>query len=69
MTNVIPSYIPPAAALGGVAVGCLAAVADIFGAAGCGSGLVTIVVVVFNYCEIIMRESGGLMNLLEQQQQ
>lgn len=58
-------YIPTAAELGGVLVGGLSFLADLLGSAVSGSSIVVLVTVVFQYYEIVLKESGGLLqNLL-----
>jgi len=54
-------YIPTAAELGGIIVGGLSFVADLFGSAVSGSSIVVLVTVIFQYYEIVLRESGGLL--------
>jgi protein transport protein SEC61 subunit alpha len=54
-------YIPTAAELGGVIIGGLSFLADLFGSAVSGSSIVVLVTVVFQYYEIVLRESGGLL--------
>jgi protein transport protein SEC61 subunit alpha len=56
--------IPTAAAFGGMAVGGLAVVADMFGSAVSGAGVVMLVTIVFQYYEIGLREHGGMFSNL-----
>jgi len=58
-------YIPTAAEVGGIIIGGLSFVADLFGSAVPGASIVVLVTVIFQYYEIVLRESGGLLqNLL-----
>ena len=52
-------YIPTASAFGGMAMGALVVVCDLAGIAGFGFGLVTAIVIIFQYYETISREYGG----------
>lgn len=51
MAEVLERYIPNLAALGGLFVGILAAVADFVGALGTGTGMLLTVMIVYNYYE------------------
>ena len=52
--------IPTAAAVGGMVVGGLSVVADMFGSAVSGAGVVMVVTIMFQYYEIGIRENGGM---------
>ncbi|MFH1630843.1 MAG: hypothetical protein ABIA21_01300, partial [Candidatus Aenigmatarchaeota archaeon] len=52
--DILNRYIPILAVLGGAAVGLLAAVADLTGALGTGTGILLTVMIVYNFYEIIM---------------
>lgn len=52
-------YIPTAAAFGGMAMGALVVLCDLIGIAGFGFGLVTSIVIIFQYYETVSREYGG----------
>jgi len=55
--SVLSKYIPPLAALGGMVVGALAALADWLGAIGSGTGILLSVMIVYNYYELIRNEN------------
>mmetsp|Transcript_6485 Transcript_6485/g.9774 ORF Transcript_6485/g.9774 Transcript_6485/m.9774 type:complete len:490 (+) Transcript_6485:77-1546(+) len=57
-------YIPVAAALGGVCVGVLSFIADLLGSAVSGPCVIVAVTVIFQYYEIILRDSGGMLKNL-----
>jgi len=52
-------YIPTAALLGGMAIGVLTIVADFMGAIGSGTGLLLAVTTIYEYYEIVRRETGN----------
>jgi preprotein translocase subunit SecY len=54
--SVLNKYIPALAFLGGVTVGALAALADLLGAIGTGTGLLLSVMIIYNYYELIKNE-------------
>lgn len=56
MEAVLGRYIPPLAVLGGIAIGLLAAFADLVGAIGTGTGILLTVMIVYNYYEQLQRE-------------
>ena len=47
MVKQLDRYIPPAAALGGFILGCLAIAGDIMGVAGTGTGLIIAITIVY----------------------
>jgi preprotein translocase subunit SecY len=54
--SVLNKYIPALAFLGGATVGALAALADLLGAVGTGTGLLLSVMIIYNYYELIKNE-------------
>lgn len=52
-------YIPMAGAFGGMTLGALAVVCDLFGIAGFGFGLIAAIPIIFQYYEVVAREYGG----------
>ena len=56
MASVLNRYIPALAVLGGLAIGLLAAFADLVGAIGTGTGILLTVMIVYNYYEQLQRE-------------
>ncbi|MBI2005544.1 MAG: preprotein translocase subunit SecY [Candidatus Aenigmarchaeota archaeon] len=56
MEAVLNRYIPPLSVLGGLAIGLLAALADLIGAIGSGTGILLTVMIVYNYYEQLQRE-------------
>ena len=58
VVTVLDKYIPTTAALGGFAVGALTLLADSLGCIGSGSGLVMAVTIVYQYFELIVRETS-----------
>lgn len=57
MEAVLNRYIPALAVLGGIAIGLLAAFADLAGAIGTGTGILLTVMIVYNYYEQLQREN------------
>jgi preprotein translocase subunit SecY len=57
MESVLSRYIPALAILSGIFIGLLAALADLTGAIGSGTGILLLVMIVYNYYEIFSRES------------
>ncbi len=56
MEAVLNRYIPPLSVMGGLAIGVLAAVADLIGAIGTGTGILLTVMIVYNYYEQLQHE-------------
>ncbi|MBI1979060.1 MAG: preprotein translocase subunit SecY [Candidatus Aenigmarchaeota archaeon] len=56
MEAVLNRYIPPLSVMGGLAIGLLAAFADLVGAIGTGTGILLTVMIVYNYYEQLQRE-------------
>jgi len=56
MEGVLNRYIPPLSVMGGLAIGLLAAFADLIGAVGTGTGILLTVMIVYNYYEQLHRE-------------
>ena len=56
MAAVLNRYIPPLSVMGGLAIGLLAAFADLIGAVGTGTGILLTVMIVYNYYEQLQRE-------------
>lgn len=56
LVHVLDRYIPPAAALGGMVIGGLTVMADLFGAVGSGTGVILAVTIIHQYTEIVMQE-------------
>ncbi|MEM5808405.1 MAG: preprotein translocase subunit SecY [Candidatus Aenigmatarchaeota archaeon] len=56
MEAVLNRYIPPLSVLGGLAIGLLAAFADLVGAIGTGTGMLLTVMIVYNYYEQLQHE-------------
>ncbi len=56
MEAVLNRYIPALAVLGGLAIGLLAAFADLVGAIGTGTGILLTVMIVYNYYEQLQHE-------------
>jgi preprotein translocase subunit SecY len=54
--SVLNKYIPTLAILGGLLMGLLAALADLTGAVGSGTGILLLVMIIYNYYEILSRE-------------
>eukprot|EP00903_Cladosiphon_okamuranus_P008783 g8414.t1 len=61
LVHVLDRYIPPAAAFGGMCIGALTVVADLFGAVGSGTGIIMAVTVIHQYTEIFIQEQKELM--------
>lgn len=57
MEAVLNRYIPYLAVLGGLTVGMLAALADLFGAIGSGTGILLTVMILYNYYEQLSAEN------------
>lgn len=63
LMQVLNSYIPTAAAFGGMCIGALTIIADLFGAIGSGTGILLAVTIVYQYFEQYEKEraqGGGL---------
>lgn len=63
LRKVLNSYIPTAAAFGGMCIGALTIIADLFGAIGSGTGILLAVTIVYQYFEQYEKEraqGGGL---------
>ena len=61
------SYIPTAAAFGGLCIGALSVLADFMGAIGSGTGILLAVTIIYQYFEIFVKEQsemGGMSTLL-----
>jgi preprotein translocase subunit SecY len=58
---VLKRYIPTVTVLGGVIVGLIAGVSDIFGVFGSGMGILLSVGIIYQYYEILMRERASEM--------
>ncbi len=56
MEAVLNRYIPPLSVMGGLAIGLLAALADLIGAIGTGTGILLTVMIVYNYYEQLQHE-------------
>jgi protein transport protein SEC61 subunit alpha len=56
LLSVLNTYIPTAAAFGGMCIGMLTIVADFLGAIGSGTGILLSVTIVYQYFEIIYKE-------------
>lgn len=54
--QVLNSYIPTAAAFGGMCIGALTIIADLFGAIGSGTGILLAVTIVYQYFETYEKE-------------
>lgn len=52
------TYIPTAAALGGLCIGALSVLADFMGAIGSGTGILLAVTIIYQYFEIFQKETG-----------
>lgn len=59
LKNELERYIPTAAAFGGICIGALTVVADFMGAIGSGTGILLAVTTIYQYYEIIVKESAG----------
>mmetsp|Transcript_43417 Transcript_43417/g.102172 ORF Transcript_43417/g.102172 Transcript_43417/m.102172 type:complete len:479 (-) Transcript_43417:54-1490(-) len=57
MKKELDRYIPTAAAFGGMCIGALTIVADFMGAIGSGTGILLAVTTIYQYYEIILKES------------
>ncbi|MBI2084480.1 MAG: preprotein translocase subunit SecY [Candidatus Aenigmarchaeota archaeon] len=57
MESVLNRYIPALSVLGGIAIGLLAATADLIGAIGTGTGILLTVMIMYNYYEQLQREN------------
>ena len=58
--SVLDRYIPPLAVIGGASIGLLAALADILGAFGSGTGILLTVTILYNfYQQLKMEEIEG----------
>lgn len=58
LLSVLNSYIPTAASLGGMCIGCLTIIADFLGAIGSGTGILLAVTIVYQYWEIVYKEKA-----------
>lgn len=56
LISVLNSYIPTAAALGGMCIGILSIVADFLGAIGSGTGILLAVTIIYQYFEVLVKE-------------
>merc|ERR1719335_465488 len=56
LVKVLESYIPTAAAFGGMCIGMLTIVADFLGAIGSGTGILLAVTIIYQYFEIVYKE-------------
>lgn len=56
LLSVLNSYIPTAAAFGGMCIGMLTIVADFLGAIGSGTGILLAVTIVYTYFELVLKE-------------
>lgn len=54
--QVLNSYIPTAAAFGGMCIGALTIIADLFGAIGSGTGILLAVTIIYQYFETYEKE-------------
>ena len=54
--GVLDRYIPPLAVIGGASIGLLAAVADVLGAFGSGTGILLTVTILYNICQQLKME-------------
>merc|ERR1712093_890941 len=56
LIHVLDSYIPTAAAFGGMCIGMLTIVADFLGAIGSGTGILLAVTIIYQYFEMVYKE-------------
>ncbi|CAE6950747.1 sec61a [Symbiodinium sp. KB8] len=58
LLKVLDMYIPTAAAFGGMCIGMLTIMADFLGAIGSGTGILLAVTIIYQYFEMIYKDSG-----------